>query len=313
MSVLAAVIPAGDRPPTLDRCIAALEAGERRPDELIVQSNPADAGPAALRNAGAASAEGELLVFVDSDVEVHPDALALIERRFAEDPELAGIFGSYDDDPAASGLTSRFRNLLHHHVHTSSAGEAETFWAGLGAVRREAFEAVGGFDPVRFPHPSVEDIDLGMRLRESGARLLLDPAIRGRHLKAWTTLTMVQTDFSRRGVPWVCLLLRRRQSATALNLGWRHRASAVATVFLLLAAIVRRPRIALAGLLVVLVLNRDLYALLARRGGAPLLLAGVPLHLLHQLTAVAASVAGLLAHVAEMGRLSRPMAEEVDP
>ncbi len=306
MPVLAAVIPAGDRPATLDRCLAALTAGERYPDELIVQVEPAGAGPAALRNAGASEATAELLVFVDSDVEVHPDALARIERHFAEDPELAGVFGAYDDNPAAPGLASRFRNLLHHHVHTTSAGEAETFWAGLGAVRREAFDAVGGFDPMRFPHPSVEDIDLGMRLRRRGSRLLLDPAIRGRHLKAWTPLTMVQTDFSRRGVPWVRLLLRERRGGTALNLGWRHRASAAATALLALAVLARRPHLALGPLLAVLTLNRELYALLARRGGAPLLLAGIPLHLLHQLTAVAAFGAGLLAHAADTGRFCRP-------
>jgi transposase len=32
---------------------------------------------------------------------------------------------------------SRFRNLLHHHTHTTHPGPACTFWAGCGAVRRE--------------------------------------------------------------------------------------------------------------------------------------------------------------------------------
>lgn len=301
MSVLAAVVPAGDRPRTLDRCVAALLGGERRPDELIVQEEPAGAGPAALRNAAAASTEADVLVFVDSDVEVHPDALARIERRFAEDRELGAVFGAYDDDPEAPGLVSRFRNLLHHHVHASSAGEAETFWAGLGAVRREAFEAVGGFDPARFPQPSVEDIDLGMRLRRRGSRLLLDPAIRGRHLKAWSAPAMIRTDFSRRGVPWVRLLLRDRRGGTALNLGWRHRASAVAALALALAALARRPGPALAALLAGLALNRDLYALLARRGGIRLLLAGVPLHLAHQLAAVASVPVGVAAYLLGRG------------
>lgn len=293
---LAAVVPAGDAPPTLHRCLAALEAGDRRPDELVVQRDPASAGPAAVRNAGAGRCGADILVFVDSDVEVHPDALARLERRFAADPELVAVFGAYDDDPAAPGLTSRFRNLLHHHVHASSPGEAETFWAGLGAIRRAEFEAVRGFDAGRFPHPSVEDIELGMRLRRRGARLLVDPSIQGRHLKVWTPLTMVHTDFARRGVPWVRLLLRGGGSA-ALNLGPRHRASAVASVLLVLATLARRPRTALAALLAVVALNRDFYGLLARRGGPRLLLAGVGLHIAHQLTAVAAVPAALAGHV----------------
>jgi Glycosyl transferase family 21 len=294
---LAVVVPAADAPATLDRCLAALDAGERRPDEIFVQQEPAGAGPAAARNAGVRRAEAPIVVFVDSDVEVHPDALARIERHFVEDPGLTAVFGAYDAEPAAPGLTSRFRNLLHHHVHASSPGEAETFWAGLGAVRQAEFDAVGGFDADRFTVPSVEDIDLGMRLRARGARLLLDPSIRGRHLKAWTPLTMVRTDFSRRGVPWMRLLLRGGAGATSLNLDGRHRASAVATVTLALAALARRPRTALASLLAVLVLNRGLYRLLAQRGGPQLLLAGIGLHLIHQLTAIASVPVAVVAHL----------------
>ena len=54
-----------------------------------------------------------------------------------------------------------FRNLLHHTVHCRSQGEVGSFWAGLGAVRRSAFETAGGFDAERYPEPSIEDIELG--------------------------------------------------------------------------------------------------------------------------------------------------------
>jgi GT2 family glycosyltransferase len=293
---LAVVVPATDAPPTLVRCIAALEAGERSPDSLTVERDPAAGGPAAARNAGAAGSDSDVLVFVDSDVAAHPDALARIERRFAADPTLTALFGAYDERPSAPGLTSQFRNLLHHHVHVTAAGEAETFWAGLGAVRREAFEAAGGFDASRFPTASVEDVELGLRLRAGGGRIVLDPEIRGTHLKAWTPLSMVRTDLWRRGVPWTRLLLRGGGGAGALNLGWRHRTSAAASVLLLAAALWRRPRAALAALLGTLVLNRDFYALLRRRGGPTLLVAGVGLHQLHHLTAVASVPVALVLH-----------------
>lgn len=296
---LAAVVPATDSPPTLARCAAALLAGRRRPDELIVQREAPAAGPAAARNAGVARSRAELLVFVDADVEVHPDALARIERSFAADPELDAVFGAYDDRPEAPGLTSRFRNLLHHHVHASSRGEAETFWAGLGAVRRDAFERVGGFDEARFREPSIEDIELGVRLRRAGRRIVLDPDIRGRHLKRWTVASMVRTDLLRRGVPWAELLLRDGGGAGTLNLGWRHRLSALASLATAAALLARRPRAAAAGVLACAALNRRFYALLARRGGPPLLLAGLALHQLHHLTAVAALPLAALRHLGE--------------
>lgn len=299
---LAVVVPATDAPTTLDRCMAALEGGSRKPRELIVQREPRSAGPAAARNLGAARSVAEVLVFVDADVEVHPDALAAIERRFAAEPSLAALFGAYDQSPAAPGLTSRFRNLLHHHVHASAPGEAETFWAGLGAVRRGAFEAAGGFDDSRFPAASIEDIELGLRLRRRGHRIVLDPAICGCHLKRWTLRRMVATDFSRRGVPWTQLLLRERGAGGgALNLGPRHRASAAASVALLAALLLRRPRPAAAALAAGLMLNRSFYALLARRGGPGLLVAGIALHQLHHLTAVASLPAGAILHWRERG------------
>jgi hypothetical protein len=300
---LAVIVPATDCPPTLARCEAALQASARRPKELTVQLEPAGAGPAAARNLAAAGCRADVLVFVDSDVELHPDALERIAERFAADPELAAVFGAYDDDPADPGLTSRYRNLLHHHVHAGAAGEAESFWAGLGAVRRDAFAAVGGFDAERFPLASIEDIELGMRLRRAGARIVLDPQIRGRHLKRWTPLSMACTDFGRRGVPWLRLLLRERAHSTALNLGWRQRASSAASVALAAALLGRRRRLAAVALMANLALDRDLYALLARRGGPRLLLAGIGLHQLHQLAAAASVPAALALHrLEERGR-----------
>jgi GT2 family glycosyltransferase len=296
---LAVVVPATDDPPTLGRCLEALSAGDRCANELIVQRHPAGTGPAAARNLGSTEATAEVLVFVDSDVEVEAEALSRIECHFRDDPALAAVFGAYDDDPADPGLTSRYRNLLHHHVHSGAAGEAETFWAGLGAVRRAAFEGVGGFDEDRFPQASVEDIELGVRLRRRGSRIVLDPRIRGRHLKRWTPLSMVRTDFGRRGVPWARLLLREGSDSTALNLGWRRRLSAATSVALLASLLARRPRAAAAALLANLVLDRDLYRLLAGRGGPRLLVAGIGLHQLHQLSAAASVPVAVVLHVAE--------------
>src|SRR5215218_1961264 len=148
---LTVIVPATNEPPTLDRCLAALRGGSRPPDELIVVTEPPGAGPAAARNDGARRAAGELLVFVDADVVVARDALARMEAHLDADPALTAAFGSYDDSPAASDPVSAFRNLLHHHVHQSSPGEVPTFWAGLGAIRRAAFLAAGGFDEARYP------------------------------------------------------------------------------------------------------------------------------------------------------------------
>jgi GT2 family glycosyltransferase len=302
---VSAVVPATDAPATLDRCRAALAATERGPDEVIVIEGPAELSAAAARNAGANRASGDVLVFVDADVEVHRDALARIRNAFEDDPGLVALFGSYDDAPCAPGHVSVFRNLLHHHVHHRSAGPAETFWTGLGAIRREVFADLGGFDAGRYRHASIEDIELGDRLSRRGQRIVLDPAIQGTHLKAWTLRSMLWTDFARRGVPWVALQVRNRHLSATLNLGWRHRVSALASVVALAAVLRRRPGAAALALGAFVGLNLAFYRVLWRRAGGLGAAIGVGLHGLHHLVGIAAVPAGVV------GAVTRPAVQRV--
>jgi GT2 family glycosyltransferase len=305
---LTVVIPATNAPETLDRCIAAIAYADDAPDEVIIVKEPRNASPAWARNRGADRASHEIIVFVDADVEVSRDAFRRIREAFDALPGLTAVFGSYDDSPEDPGVVSSFRNLLHHHVHQQGGGPVATFWAGLGAVRREAFLEAKGFDERRFPHPSVEDIELGMRLTAAGKMIRLDPAIQGRHLKRWTFGSMVHADLTRRGIPWTRLLLERGPGSAALNLSWRHRTSALASVTFLAGLAGRRPAVAASSLSVILWLNRSFYLLLARRGGPRLAAAGVGLHVTHHLVSAVAVPLAMVGHLGRRRR-SRPSSE----
>jgi hypothetical protein len=215
------------------------------------------------------------------------------------------VFGSYDDNPGGGGIVSDFRNLLHHHVHHEGVGVATTFWAGLGAIRRDVFLELGGFDAERFQRASVEDIELGMRLHARGGRIRLDPAIQGKHLKRWTLASMTKTDLLRRGVPWLELVLEKRAGAAALNLGWRNRIGTAASVLLLVGLVRRNYPLSGSMLALMIVLDRRFYGLLLRRGGTRLVVAGVPLHVVHRLTAAVALSIALTDHLSGKGKISR--------
>lgn len=271
--------------------------------DVIVRLAGAPHGPAFARNRGSEACTGEVLVFVDSDVRVAPDALSRLARLFREEADVGAAFGSYDDDPPAPGIVSRYRNLLHHYHHHRGAGDAGTFWAGLGAVRASVFREVDGFDEWHYERPQIEDIELGRRIRRAGHRIVLDPTIQGAHLKRWTLKQVLVTDLLHRGIPWTRLLLAEGGGGDTLNVKAKEKLC-VALVGLGLAclavgAVLGRPLVLVSGaasLLIVVVWNLALYRYLSRGRGAVFAVAVVPLHLLYYVTSGVAFATGQVLH-----------------
>jgi glycosyltransferase involved in cell wall biosynthesis len=249
-------------------------------------------GPSAARNAGAKRATGDVLVFLDADVAPHPGLLSRFRERLEQSPGLSAVFGSYDANPSAPSTVSRFRNLLHCYTHRTGNPDAGTFWAGCGAIRRSDFLGVGGFDAVRFPEPSVEDIELGLRLKRSGGRILLDPSLQVQHRKAWTFASMLRADFFHRAIPWAGLILEGGSMPRDLNLKSSQRVSAAAVALAAAAAVLTpwAPQEAAAAVAVLLalatLLNVHFYRFLATCGGWPFAIRSAPLHWVYYLCAL---------------------------
>jgi GT2 family glycosyltransferase len=281
----------------LDDCrpLAAAHAAE-----VVVVPGPS--GPAVARNRAAAGAAGDILVFVDADVVVAPDAVSGMCALLDSTPGIAGVFGAYDHEPPETNFMSQFKNLSHAHVHEVGDPDAITFWAGLGAVRADAFRAVGGFDE-RFTRPSVEDIEIGYRLTRAGYRLRLDPAFRGRHLKRWTLWSCIVTDIRARGVPWTQLIHRFSALANDLNTSTPLRLSVVAACLAALAlpAALVTPWawLVVAAMFASLVaLNFDYYRWFARMRGVPFAAGVVLVHWIHHVCNGVSFIVGTGLHMA---------------
>lgn len=328
-AMLSVIVPVRNGLKVLPQSLAALEASDLPRDlwELIVvddgstDETPALAarwadvivrlpapshGPGYARNRGVAVARGGVVVFVDSDVVVHQDTLRRIAWSFARDPGLGALFGSYDDRPPAPGTVSRYRNLLHHWHHTRNPGDAETFWAGCGAVRRSVFLKAGGFDEWHYRRPSIEDIELGHRIRMVGERIELRPDIQCAHLKQWSLWNVLRTDLLDRGIPWARLLLQEGKMGQRRSLNLKPiekintAFAGLALVGLAAAPVLGRawPLLASALLIGVIVAsNLPFYAFLRRTGGLGFALACVPVHLLYYVLNGVCVVFGWLAHI----------------
>lgn len=315
LPLLSVIVPVCDGRRVLERCLSALMASDlpRSLWELVVVDDGsldgtallaagwADVlvrlpgpphGPAYARNRGVEASIGSILVFLDADVCLHPDALRRIAWTFANQPELGAVLGSYDANPPEPNDISQFRNLRLHYVHQHEAGKADTFWAACGAVRRQAFLEAGRFDEWHFPRPQIEDVELGYRLSELGWAIALDPALLGTHLKRWRLREMLVADLRDRGVAWIRLQLalgatRRPGTLLFRRREWVNSALVALAAFLLLVSVAPARRgiawVAAALLGAVLLSNAGLYRFLAARRGLAFALRILPVHLLYYL------------------------------
>jgi glycosyltransferase involved in cell wall biosynthesis len=307
---LTVIVPAFNAAETLIACLKAIQASSRKPDEIIVFDDGStddtaaiaeaygamvighkgkNIGPGEGRNRASLRTKSDILVFIDADVEVHPDAIAILEAEITASPDIAAAFGAYDDAPRCANIAARYANLRHHFVHSHAPSEATTFWSGLGAVRHEAFDAVGGFDS-RYAKPSIEDVELGTRLKRHGYRVRLTAQARGKHWKNWTLKQLWHTDVFKRALPWSQLIIAGKASGGNLNAAAHERVSAVLAHGLWLACVLSLfwpsawiVAAAIAGAYAAN--NRRFLGLLARKGGLGLLLSGLFLHLCYHLYA----------------------------
>ena len=274
----------------------SVEISERKGAKVYKLSH--QSGPAAARNYGARMAKGKIIVFIDADVIVQYETIERVTDDFRKNPNVVAIFGSYDDSPAAEDFLSQFKNLLHHFIHQNSEENAKTFWAGFGAIYREVFLQLNGFDEKRYTKPSIEDIELGLRICNAGYQIRLDKDLQVKHAKQWSWCALLRTDILNRALPWSKLIIEKGALSSDLNLKVDYRISSFLAGIILLLLILtildvvgiigiglNKYFIALAVFLVIaiMLLNLDLYNFFFHKRGLKFTFLSVPLHFFYYL------------------------------
>lgn len=309
------IIPVYRNKHYLYKCLRALEDSSFHDYEIIVVNDCPDvtiveikhhfnvnlielknnSGPSVARNIGASHARGEILIFVDSDVLVSRDLISLIVDYFKQNTEVFALFGSYDANPTEKNLISQYKNLIHHYHHQHASIEAFTFWAGCGAVKKDIFGIVGGFNQKLYTKPCVEDIELGYRIRQHGYRIHLNKDLLVKHQKHWTFLGLIKTDIFQRAIPWSYLILQTKQAPNDLNLKHTDKISSILALLLFFTPILFSLQklhfidinlnflfslftLTLIGLIA---LNRQLYLFFKKERGFIFMIRCIPLHIFY--------------------------------
>jgi GT2 family glycosyltransferase len=141
-------------------------------------------GFAPAANAAVAAARGEMVLLLNNDMEVAPDAAALLVEALDADPRLFAVVPSIvrsgtGEEEAGTRLQFR-RGTVATALHPSLGLPPAYACGGAMLVRKADFSALGGFDPLFAPF-YWEDVDLSYRARKRGRTLACVPRARVVH------------------------------------------------------------------------------------------------------------------------------------
>jgi GT2 family glycosyltransferase len=209
-SRISIVIPSRDAPEVLGRCLKSIFEKTSHPNFEVVLIDNETTNEEALalmtrypvrripfpnpfnfsraNNEGAAAAEGELLVFLNNDTEVVTADWLQHLAYYAEQSEVgaAGALLAYEDRTVQhAGVALGMRGTADHVMrrfpinvdgyagNLACAREVSVVTAACLMIRAPLFHEMGGFNPHFFT--AYQDVDLCLRLRARGLRIVLTP------------------------------------------------------------------------------------------------------------------------------------------
>lgn len=222
---IAVIVCAHNEQSYIEPCLRALVSQSRPPDEILVVDNASSdrtaqvassvagvrviredrKGLVIARDTGRRATTADLLLYLDADCRAPRHWVARIERCFLARPALLALSGSYRfyDWHLAGRLLIRAYDLTvapaTHLLVKHVLRRGVVFYGGNFAVRREALDAIGGFDTSIEFHG--EDTNLGRRLAASGEVALRDAchvdtsARRYRAMGTWAVVGLYVRNF----------------------------------------------------------------------------------------------------------------------
>ena len=171
----------------------SVEIIEKFPVQLIRLER--HAGASAARNIGALNSTGTVLFFIDADCLLQTDTLVHVRRAVEEHGAGTVIGGTYTRVPQDRGFFSFFQSVFINYFETKHGGNPDYIATHALIIDAEIFRKNGGF-PEKFL-PIIEDVEFSHRLRRTGYRLIMNPAIQVQHIFNFTLLRSLRNAFKK--------------------------------------------------------------------------------------------------------------------
>lgn len=174
--------------------------------QIVLEKN---SGPAAARNVGIKQTQGEIIVFIDSDIAFkNNNALSELAKVFKENPEIDGVIMIKDKVPFNKGLTPLYAAYYKYFLWNQPGEFFSAFSTEKSAVKKYVFDNVGYFND-KYKKADVEDLEFGYRLNEQGYRIYI-----ARHIKVlhhFETFEQLTKKTLKRSWQWIRLFLKRKK------------------------------------------------------------------------------------------------------
>jgi GT2 family glycosyltransferase len=172
-------------------CIYIVWQGTPKPDVQesrqvrLVHSSPPNLPRA--RNKGIAAGMGEIILFLDDDVEILDKCILTAHRKPYFEEDVGAVAGFVDDSlfNARNALPSEFDETTGELVQNFACGKSQYTISVMGAnmsFRRKALLAINGFDENFTKNALWEEIDCAFRMRKAGWKIWYCADARVRHL-----------------------------------------------------------------------------------------------------------------------------------
>jgi len=225
---LSIIVPTYNSEKTLKSCLTGIRNSHDKDYEVIVvDDGSVDEGTSLIakeyadnviehrdnlgrshaRNTGVKHTQGDILLFIDSDVVIRPDTITKIKDYFHSHPEIDAVSGLLSTEHPHQNFFSQYKNLYMNYIFSKLPERVNFLYGSCHAVRRDALVPYGTDVKI------ADDTELGQRLVRRGSQIAFLRDLDVVHLKEYSFKSFVINDF-RIPFDWANIFIRYR--------GWKQ-------------------------------------------------------------------------------------------